>query len=71
MKIQGKVTHQALGPGFWGIEGTDGQQWRPAELPKAYQKEGMNVEIDAEELEGQMSVFMWGKAIKINSIKAL
>lgn len=69
MKIKGTVTFQALGTGFWGIETANGEQYRPAQLPAQYQKEGLEVEIEAEELEAQMSVFMWGTAIKINSIK--
>ncbi len=67
MKIKGKVTHQSLGPGFWGIIGQDGQEWRPVNMPKELQKEGLQVAVEAEEAEEQMSVFMWGTAIEIKS----
>ncbi len=71
MKIKGTVTYQALGTGFWGIETANGEQYRPDQLPAQYQQEGLKVEIDAEEQAGQMSVFMWGTAIKIKTIKKL
>lgn len=68
MKITGKVSYQSLGPGFWGIVGNDGQEWRPLHLPQALQKDGLDIEVEAEEAEEQMSVFMWGTAITINKV---
>jgi hypothetical protein len=40
-------------------------------MPKKLQKEGLSVEVEAEESANQMSVFMWGKAIEIKSHKVL
>ena len=71
MKITGKVAHQSLGPGFWGIIGNDGREWRPLQMPSELQKEGLSVEIVAEEAEEMMSVFMWGTSITITSYKIL
>jgi hypothetical protein len=71
MTIQGKVVFQKLGAGFWGIAGNDGQNYRPIKMPKKLQKEGLSVEVEAEESANQMSVFMWGKAIEIKSHKVL
>jgi hypothetical protein len=71
MKIKGKVTFQNLGVGFWGIIDDEGQKWRPLKMPRKLQKEGLEVEIEAEESANQMSVFMWGKAIEIKSHKTL
>lgn len=71
MKIKGKVSHQNIGPGFWGIIGQDGQEWRPLQMPSELQKEGLSVEIEAEEADEMMSVFMWGTAIQIIRYKIL
>lgn len=68
MIIKGKVSHQALGPGFWGIIGDDGKQWRPLSLPSNLQKEGLALEVEAEEAKEQMSIFMWGTAIEIKKV---
>ncbi len=68
MTIKGKVIYQSLGPGFWGIEGQDGQNWRPLEMPGALQKEGLEVEVQAEKVDNAMSVFMWGTAIQIKKV---
>ena len=65
MKIKGTVKHQSLSGGFWGIIDTDGNKWKPQEMPKALQKEGLQVEIDAEKTTGGISIFMWGTTIKV------
>lgn len=65
MKIKGTVKHQSLSGGFWGIIDGDGNKWKPQEMPKALQKEGLKVEIDAEKAAGGISIFMWGTTIKV------
>jgi len=64
--IQGKVSYQNLGTGFWGIIGQDGQQWRPVNMPEQLKKEGRQVSLTAKEVD-DISVFMWGTAIRILS----
>ena len=71
MKIKGKTTYQHLGTGFWGVVGDDGQEWRPVDMPSELQKEGLKVELQANKADEQMSVFMWGTAIKIKSYQIL
>jgi hypothetical protein len=71
MTIKGKVEKQNLGPGFWGIIGDDGQKWRPVKMPKALQKEGIKVEVEAEQVNEMVSIFMWGKAIQIKKHKVI
>lgn len=68
MQIKGKVTFQNIGPGIWGILGDNGEKYQPIKLAKKYQKEGLFVQCEADLLEG-VSVFMWGKLIKINKIQ--
>jgi hypothetical protein len=71
MTITGTVQKQNLGVGFWGIIGNDGEKWRPIKMPKALQKEGIKVEVEAELANEMVSIFMWGKAIQIKKHKIL
>lgn len=66
MTIKGTVHHQDLSGGFWGIIDEQGEKWKPIDLPKALQKEGLKVTIEAEKVAGGFSIFMWGTTIKIN-----
>jgi hypothetical protein len=68
MLIKGKVSFQKLGIGFWGIISEDGAKFQPLKLAKKYQKEGLDIAVEAEEMEGQMSGFMWGKIIQIKKV---
>lgn len=67
IKISGKIVYQNLEGGFWGIEGDDGQQYRPVNLPKELQEKGKRVKLTATEVD-EMSIFMWGIAVKIESV---
>jgi len=71
MTIEGTVHYQHLGSGFWGIIGKDGKEWRPDNMPKELQKEGLQIKIEAKESEAQMSVFMWGTSINILKYEVL
>lgn len=71
MTITGKVTYQSLSGGFWGIEGEDGGQYRPDSMPSDLKKQGIRVRVEAEESGNAMSVFMWGKPIRIRSYEKL
>ncbi|WMX13506.1 MULTISPECIES: hypothetical protein [unclassified Aureispira] len=65
MKIKGTVTHQNLSGGFWGIIDENGNKWKPQEMPKALQKDGLKVVVEAKKVAGGISIFMWGTTIKI------
>lgn len=71
MKIKGTVTYQNLSGGFWGIIDAEGNKWKPQEMPKALQKEGLSVEIDAEKVAGGISIFMWGTTIKVSGFNII
>lgn len=64
-KIKGTVQFQSLGTGFWSIIGTDGGKWRPVKMPKALQKEGLSGEFELQAVQEDMSIFMWGEAVKV------
>ncbi len=71
IKIKGKVVYQKLGTGFWGIVDQSGKEWRPINMPEQLKKEGKTVSVDAKEVEEDMSVFMWGTAVKITGFHTL
>lgn len=71
MTIKGTVKYQDLSGGFWGIIDDQGKQWKPTEMPKKLQKEGLKVQIEAEKAASMISIFMWGTNITINDYKVL
>jgi len=71
IKIKGEVVYQHLGPGFWGIIGDDGREWRPLRMPEQLKYEGKTVELTAEPVEEEVSVFMWGSPIRITSFQTM
>ena len=68
MQIKGKVEFQKIGPGFWGIVDSEGNQWRPLNLPDKMKQEGIEIELTAEEVLDDFSIFMWGKPVNIISV---
>lgn len=69
MKIKGKVVRVELGTGFWGIEGDDGQEWRPISMPAQLKYVGKSIIVLAEKVEDAPSIFMWGTPIKITQFE--
>lgn len=69
-KIKGTVIYQNISGGFWGIQGDDGKQYLPVNMPEQLKVEGAKVEISAvdSDLDG---IFMWGDPIKITSFHTL
>jgi hypothetical protein len=65
MEITGTVTHQALEGGFWGIVDDAGKKWRVPDMPGPLKQEGAKVRLSVEKITGEISIFMWGKPIKI------
>jgi hypothetical protein len=71
MIVKGTVLYVELSGGFWGVEDSNGQQWRPEKMPKALQKKGMFVELDCLVSKKTMSIFMWGTTIQITDYKII
>ena len=63
-KITGTITYKNISTGFWGIEGKNGEQWLPVNLPDSMQVEGKKVTLKVRELEGE-SMFMWGDLVEV------
>ena len=70
MKITGKVQYQNIGPGFWGIVSSNGEEWRPVNMPEQLKYEGAKISVYGREVD-EMSIFMWGKAIRITSFSTI
>ncbi|MFK8105371.1 MAG: hypothetical protein AB8G15_22855 [Saprospiraceae bacterium] len=69
--ISGTVKFQNLGMGFWGVIGDNGEEWRPVNMPEQLKSEGAKVKLKIEVLTEDMSMFMWGKAVKLISFHTL
>lgn len=69
MTIKGKVVYQNLEMGFWGIEDAKGNQWRPVNMPEQLKHVGKVVEVKARKVKDDMSMVMWGTAIRIVSFE--
>lgn len=63
--IRGTIKKIDLGTGFWGVVTKDGKEYRPINLSPALQKEGMKVSLQVVLAEEEMSMFMWGEAVRV------
>ncbi len=69
--VKGSVAYQSIGPGFWGIIGQDGKEYRPVNMPNQLKYEGKEVSIKVIAAGEEMSVFMWGEAVKIVAFETM
>ena len=70
MRIKGKVQFQSLEGGFWSIVGTNGDNYRPLNMPEQLKSNGVDVEVLAVEVD-EISMIMWGTPVKIISFSTL
>ncbi|MFM8450631.1 MAG: hypothetical protein ACKOAY_11055 [Haliscomenobacter sp.] len=66
--IIGKIVYVALEGGFYGIEGVDGREWYPLDLPDQFKKNGLSVAVQAIERTDAFSSAMWGTPIQILTV---
>ncbi|WP_250632795.1 hypothetical protein [Rhodoflexus caldus] len=71
MQITGKTTYQNIAVGCWGIIDEQGQKWRMVNPPAELQRNGLHVRVEAQPAEESVSIFMWGKPIKITDFSIL
>lgn len=69
--VKGRVAYQNIGPGFWGIIGQNGKEYRPVNMPNQLKYEGKEVSIKVVPAGEEMSVFMWGEAVKIVAFETM
>lgn len=63
-RIKGKVVHEDLSGGFWGIIGEDGTQYLPVNMPEQLKVKGAKVDLTVQDSDMD-SIFMWGQPVKI------
>lgn len=51
--ITGIVVYKNIGTGFWGIEGLNGEEWLPVNLPKSMEQEENQVTLKVRKLDGK------------------
>ena len=67
--ITGTVRHFSEEGGFYGIEGDDGEQYKPLNLSEGFQREGMKVKVMARLVQGKLLTHGWGTPIEILDIE--
>jgi hypothetical protein len=70
-KLSGTVFFQHLGTGAWGIRDAKGQEWRPVNFPAQLKHEGAQVEVTAQKVAEDFSIYMWGEPVEIVSFDTL
>lgn len=68
---KGIVKFVDIGPGFFGIVTSKGEELLPLNLPEQLKYEGKEIEVLATDATDNMSMFMWGKAVKIIGFKTI
>ena len=70
-RIKGNVVRVEIGPGCWGIQDEQGQEWRPVNMPEQLKYPGRVVGVEAENVDDNFDIFMWGKPVRIVSFATM
>lgn len=65
----GTVRHLDLEGGQYVIESQDGTRYQPIDLPEAFRREGLRVDVQAIRREDMMSIGMTGPMIELRQIR--
>ena len=69
MRITGTIVYQPIEGGFWGIAGDDQVNYEPVDsVPASLQRDNTRIEADVEPVDAS-SFRMWGRPVRILSIK--
>ncbi|MBD3320441.1 MAG: hypothetical protein GF350_05020 [Chitinivibrionales bacterium] len=68
--ITGTVRHFSEEGGFYGIEGDDGENYKPVNLSASFQRDGLKVKIMARIIRGKLLTQGWGTPVEILDIEA-
>ena len=61
----GTIRYINIEGGFYGIIGSDGKNYEPANLRSEFQQDGKSVIFSADILEDTASIYMWGTPVKV------
>ena len=67
--VAGTVHHLPLEGGVWVIRAADGTQYQPLELPAAFRKDGLGVEVRARHRDNVVTTGMAGSTIDVLHIE--
>ncbi len=67
----GTVVYVPLEGGFWGIEGDDGKQWLPLEMPAGLKTAGLRAVFRLREREDVMTMHLWGSPVRVVSYQVM
>lgn len=70
-KITGRVVSLPFGINSYGIEGDDGQNYEPVNLPDSLKSDGLRIRFEILPSREMASVIMWGKPVKISNPEVL
>ena len=70
-RINGKVAYQDFSGGFYGIIADNGTEYRPVNMPEQLKKNGASVSLVVTKAKEEVSMFMWGEAVRIISFHTL
>lgn len=68
-EIAGTVAYMDIEGGFYAIHGEDGRKYAPVNLPEAYRRDGLTVNVTARLKTDTVGVHMYGAIIEIVSIE--
>ena len=66
--IKGKIQWLDLNMGFWGLTTSEGEQWELIDLPKAHQKDDLEIVLLVRELD-TFSINMWGRIGRVIEVR--
>lgn len=69
--ITGKVTHQKIEGGFWGIVDAQGGQWMVVNMPEQIKYPGKEVRVVVHVMDDQVGFAMWGTPVRIVSFHTM
>lgn len=67
----GTIIFVDLVGGFYGIIGDDGERYRPINLPREFEIDGLRVRFQAKIRDDLADIYMWGTRVEILGIEKL
>jgi hypothetical protein len=69
--VRGTVRYLDVEGGFYGIVTDEGKKLDPVNLPREFQKDGLQIRARVEPVKDLVSVRMWGTPVRIIEVQRL
>ncbi len=69
VEFSGKVVMVRLEGGFCGLVADDGRRFEPLNLPAEFCRDGLAVRVSGELLPGGVTMRMWGRQLRVDTIR--